>query len=80
MRFGDDRLLENLRVDVDGETVRVIGGHGGPVRESAIDRVESHAALANSYINRANCVAAEVVRDLTPTAAPLMMPAITPAR
>ena len=28
--------------------------------------LESHAALANSYINRANCVAAEIVRDLTP--------------
>ena len=46
-----------------------------------LDRsLESHAALANSYINRANCVAAEIARDLTPAAAPLMMPAITPAR
>ena len=49
--------------------------------QTQLDRsLESHAALANSYINRANCVAAEIVRDLPPTAARLMMPAITPAR
>jgi hypothetical protein len=49
--------------------------------QTQLDRsLESHAALANSYINRANCVAAEVVRDLTPTAAAQMMPSITPAR
>ena len=49
--------------------------------QTQLDRsLESHAALANSYINRANCVAAEIGRDLTPTAAPLMMPSITPAR
>ena len=49
--------------------------------QTQLDRsLESHAALANSYINRANCVAAEIVRDLTPTAAPLMMRSITPAR
>ena len=49
--------------------------------QTQLDRsLENHAALANSYINRANCVAAEIVRDLTPAAAPLMMPAITPAR
>jgi hypothetical protein len=49
--------------------------------QTQLDRsLESHAALANSYINRANCVAAEIARDLTPSAAPLMMPSITPAR
>jgi hypothetical protein len=49
--------------------------------QTQLDRsLESHAALANSYINRANCVAAEIGRDLTPAAAPLMMPSITPAR
>jgi len=49
--------------------------------QTQLDRsLESHAALANSYINRANCVAAEIARDLTPSAAPLMMPAITPAK
>ena len=49
--------------------------------QTQLDRsLESHAALANSYINRANCVAAEIVRDLTPAAAPLIMPSITPAR
>ena len=49
--------------------------------QTQLDRsLESHAALANSYINRANCVAAEIARDLTPAAAPLMMPSITPAR
>jgi len=50
--------------------------------ETQLDRsLESHAALANSYINRANCVAAEITRDLAPTtAARSMMPSITPAR
>jgi hypothetical protein len=50
--------------------------------ETQLDRsLESHATLANSYINRANCVAAEIVRDLTPTVATRsLMPPITPAR
>ena len=55
---------------------------GNPDRcdPTQLDRsLESHAALANSYINRANCVAAEIIADLTPTAAPLAMPSITPA-
>ena len=39
--------------------------------ESKIDRsLSSHAALANSYIERAHCVAARIVKDLTPTAPP----------
>ncbi|MFZ8283959.1 hypothetical protein ACO1KS_14290, partial [Staphylococcus aureus] len=34
--------------------------------ESQLDRsLQSHAALANTYINRANCVAAEIRRDLS---------------
>jgi hypothetical protein len=47
-----------------------------------LDRsLENHAMLANSYINRANCVAAELSRDLMPTAAPApVMRSITPAR
>ena len=46
-----------------------------------IHGVTSHAALANSYINRANCVAAEIGRDLTPAAAVRSWaPSITPAR
>lgn len=56
-------------------------GHPEKCDETQLDRsLENHATLANSYINRANCVAREVVRDLTPTAAALMMPSITPAR
>jgi hypothetical protein len=57
-------------------------GHPEKCDETQLDRsLESHATLANSYINRANCVAAEIVRDLTPTAATRsLMPAITPAR
>ncbi|RTL59722.1 MAG: hypothetical protein EKK41_29200 [Hyphomicrobiales bacterium] len=53
--------------------------------ESQLDRsLQSHAALANTYINRANCVAAEIRRDLSPmqpaSAAPMQMRrAITPA-
>ena len=47
-------------------------GHPEKCDQTQLDRsLESHAALANSYINRANCVAAEIVRDLTPTAARL---------
>ena len=57
-------------------------GHPEKCDETQLDRsLESHATLANSYINRANCVAAEIVRDLTPTvAARSLMPPITPAR
>ena len=52
--------------------------------ESQLDRsLQSHAALANTYINRANCVAAEIRNDLspgtTPPAAMQMRRAITPA-
>ncbi len=43
--------------------------------------LQSHAALANTYIDRANCAAAEIVRDLTPAAAaPTVVRAITPAK
>ncbi len=56
-------------------------GHPDRCDETQLDRsLESHATLANSYINRANCVAKEIVRDLTPTAAVRTMPSITPAR
>ncbi len=57
-------------------------GHPDKCDETQLDRsLESHAALANSYINRANCVAAEIGRDLTPAAAVRSWaPAITPAR
>lgn len=56
-------------------------GHPEKCDQTQLDRsLESHATLANSYINRANCVAAEIVRDLTPAAARMLMPAITPAR
>jgi hypothetical protein len=57
-------------------------GHPEKCDETQLDRsLESHATLANSYINRANCVAAELVRDLTPTVATRsVMPPITPAR
>ena len=56
-------------------------GHPEKCDHTQLDRsLESHATLANSYINRANCVAAEIVRDLTPAAARVMMPAITPAK
>jgi cytochrome bd-type quinol oxidase subunit 2 len=56
-------------------------GHPEKCDQTQLDRsLESHALLANSYINRANCVAAEIARDLTPTAAPVMMRSITPAK
>ena len=56
-------------------------GHPEKCDPSALDRsLESHAALANSYINRANCVAADIARDLTPAAALPAMRSITPAR
>lgn len=57
-------------------------GHPDKCDETQLDRsLESHATLANSYINRANCVAAEIVRDLTPSIATRsLMPPITPAR
>jgi hypothetical protein len=56
-------------------------GHPEKCDATQLDRsLESHATLANSYINRANCVAAEIARDLTPAAAPMMMPSITPAK
>jgi hypothetical protein len=59
-------------------------GHPEKCDPTQLDRsLQSHATLANTYINRANCVAAEIVRDLTP-AAPAMAPAavraITPAK
>ncbi|MDX2202933.1 MAG: hypothetical protein NW223_09290 [Hyphomicrobiaceae bacterium] len=52
--------------------------------ESQLDRsLQSHAALANTYINRANCVAAEIRYDLSPgmplAPAMQMRRAITPA-
>jgi hypothetical protein len=56
-------------------------GHPEQCDPTKLERsLESHAALANSYINRANCVAAEIVRDLSPAVARAMMPAITPAK
>jgi hypothetical protein len=56
-------------------------GHPEKCDQSQLDRsLESHALLANSYINRADCVAAEIVHDLTPTAARIMMRSITPAQ
>jgi hypothetical protein len=57
-------------------------GHPEKCDPTKLDRsLENHATLANSYINRANCVAAEIGRDLTPTApAPAMMRTITPAK
>ncbi len=56
-------------------------GHPEKCDETQLDRsLESHATLANSYINRANCVSAEIARDLTPAVvAPAMMRSITPA-
>ncbi len=53
--------------------------------ETQLERsLQSHAALANTYINRANCVAAEIRRDLSPSAPVSGAPAalrraITPA-
>lgn len=56
-------------------------GHPELCDETQLDRsLENHATLANSYINRANCVAREIVRDLTPAAAPVQMRSITPAQ
>jgi len=56
-------------------------GHPEKCDETQLDRsLENHATLANSYINRANCVAKEIVRDLTPAGAALKMRSITPAR
>jgi hypothetical protein len=56
-------------------------GHPEQCDQSRLERsLEDHAALANSYINRANCVAAEIARDLTPAAPPLLMRSITPLR
>ena len=63
------------------EYIDLFKGYPEKCDETQLDRsLESHAALANSYINRANCVAATITRDLTPTAARSMMPSITPAR
>ena len=44
-------------------------GHPQACDESKLLRsMKDHAAMANSYINRANCVTAGIVRDLTPAA------------
>lgn len=40
----------------------------------------SQSALVGSYINRANCVAAGIVSDLTPSAAPSIAPVINSTR
>jgi len=56
-------------------------GHPEKCDPEQLERsLENHATLANSYINRANCVAAEIARDLTPAAPPMRMRSITPAK
>jgi hypothetical protein len=62
--------------------IELFKGHPEKCDPTQLDRsLENHATLANSYINRANCVAASITRDLTPTAAaPALTRSITPAR
>ena len=55
-------------------------GHPQACDESKLLRsLQDHAAMANSYINRANCVTAGIVRDLTPAAPLTSWKAITTA-
>jgi len=56
-------------------------GHPDKCDPSKLDLVlQSHAALANTYINRANCAASQVLSDLTPSVTRTMTRPITPAR
>lgn len=67
------------------EYIDLFKGHPEKCDETQLERsLESHAALANTYINRANCVSAQISRDLTPIATAqrpeaARMRAITPA-
>lgn len=67
------------------EYIDLFKGYPEKCDETQLERsLQSHAALANTYINRANCVTAQIRSDLTPatpapTPARVRMRAITPA-